>query len=131
MAFSCGRPEEEMTTHVLLYCAKMRIIWQLLFSFFGVLDSLFIGLKRLFRWQWSFVVKESQKMLEDRDSPVMHFFFLFFLFWTMWRERNMLTFDYVDFSIQRMKYYFVYNLWSSLRVSMDMSSNFIEWISSK
>ena len=56
------------------------------------------------------------------------------IFWTVWKERNMLAFDNAEFSVQRMKNSFVYNLWSWSRVSIDMghfSLSFIDWLGSK
>ena len=57
------------------------------------------------------------------------------IFWTVWKERNLLAFDNDDLSIQRLKNYFVCNLWSWSRVSVDMSPislvSFIDWLNSK
>ena len=57
------------------------------------------------------------------------------IFWTVWKERNLLVFDNKDLSIQRLKNYFVCNLWSWSRVSVDMSPislvSFIDWLNSK
>ena len=57
------------------------------------------------------------------------------LFWTVWKERNMLTFANEELSLQRLKNSFVYNLWSWVRVFIDLSSSllvsFIDWLGFK
>ena len=45
------------------------------------------------------------------------------IFWTVWKERNLLAFDNEELLIQRLKNSFVCNLWSWFRVSVDMSPN--------
>ena len=40
------------------------------------------------------------------------------IFWTVWKERNMLAFGNEELSLQRLKNSFVCNLWSWVRVSI-------------
>ena len=45
------------------------------------------------------------------------------LLWSVWKERNKLAFGNEEFSLQRLKYSFVYNLWSWVGVSLVLSSS--------
>ena len=57
------------------------------------------------------------------------------IFWTVWKERNLLVFDNTTISIHRVKSSFVYNLWSWSRAFIDMRPislvSFIDWLGSK
>ena len=57
------------------------------------------------------------------------------IFWTVWKEKNLIAFDNEELSIQRLKNSFVCNLWSWSRVFVDMSPislvSFIDWLDSK
>ena len=57
------------------------------------------------------------------------------IFWTMWKERNLIVFDNEELSIQILKNSFLCNLWSWSRVSVDMCPvslvSFIDWLGSK
>ena len=57
------------------------------------------------------------------------------IFWTMSKERNLLTFDNEGLPIQILKNSFICNLWSWSKVFVDMNLNslvnFIDWLGSK
>ena len=57
------------------------------------------------------------------------------IFWIVWKERNMLVFGNEELSLQRLKNSFVCNLWSWIRVSIDLSPfslvSFIDWLGSE
>ena len=57
------------------------------------------------------------------------------LLWSVWKERNRLAFRNKEFSLQRLKYSFVCNLWSWVKVSLVLSPSslvsFLDWIDSK
>ena len=40
------------------------------------------------------------------------------IFWLVWKEMNLLAFGNEEFLLQKLKYSFVCNLWSWVRVSM-------------
>ena len=57
-----------------------------------------------------------------------------YIFWTVWKARNRLTFKDDVLSIQILKYSFVYSLWSEAKLFIvECSStmvNFIDWLGS-
>ena len=57
------------------------------------------------------------------------------IFWTVCKERNVLGFGNEELLLQRLKNYFVCNLWSWIRVSIVLSPSslvsFIDWLGSK
>ena len=57
------------------------------------------------------------------------------IFWLIRKEMNLLAFGNEEFSFQRLKYSFVCNLWSWVRVSIVLSLfylvSFLDWLSSK
>ena len=54
------------------------------------------------------------------------------IFWSVWKERNLLAFGNEVLSIQRLKHSFVCNLWSWVRVFIVLSLrslvSFFEWL---
>ena len=119
--------EVEMVDHLLLQCAKTRVLWNLLFSLFGVSWILSYSVKEtLLGWHGLFVGKTHKKAWQT--TPLC-------IFWTVWKKRNLIVFDNEELSIQRLKNSFVYNPWSWSRMSVDMCSislvSFIDWLGSK
>ena len=59
-------------------------------------------------------------------------FILLCIFWTVWKERNILTFKGGSLAIQKLKNSFVCNSWSWARVYMGEESSsllgFLEWL---
>ena len=45
------------------------------------------------------------------------------IFWSIWKERNRLAFGNEELSLQRLKYSFVCNLWSWVRVSLVLTTS--------
>ena len=116
-----------MVDHFLLYCAKTWVLWNLLFSLFGVSWILSCSMKKtLLGWHGAFMGKVRKKAWQM--APLC-------LFWTVWKERNIWVFSNEEFSLQRLKNSFVCNLRSWVRVSMDLSPSslvsFIDWLGSK
>ena len=56
------------------------------------------------------------------------------IIWTTWKERNHIAFKEEKLVVQRLKYYFVYNLWSWNRSYLgdEVFSliGFLEWLAS-
>ncbi|KAL6331568.1 hypothetical protein AAG906_011508 [Vitis piasezkii] len=107
--------EEETINHILIHCPKARVLWDLVFSLFGVNWVLSFTVRdTLSGWSASFVDKKRGKTW--RAAPLC-------LFWTVWKERNMIVFDNEVLSILRMKNSFVYGGPCSL-------INFVDWLGS-
>ena len=99
--------------HLIFHRRKAQILWNLLFYLFGVSWVLSCSLKETFLgWHRSFMGKACKKVWQA--GPLC-------IFWTVWKERNLLSFDNEELSIQRLKNSFVCNLWSWFRVSVDMN----------
>ena len=79
----------------------------------------------LLSWHGSFVGKKCKKVW--RTTPL-------YIFWTVWKVRNRLTFNDDVLSIQRLKYFFVFFLWSEAKlfiVDCPLTLlSFIDWLGS-
>ena len=96
--------DEESTNHILIYCTKTRVLWELLFALFGVTWVLpFLVRETFLGWHKSFVGKKCKKawMLASLCR-----------FWAVWKERNRIAFDNEELSLHRMKNSFVHSFWS-------------------
>ena len=102
--------KKETVDHILVYCAKTRILCQLFFTLFGVSWVLSSSVKdALPWWHGSFLSKVPKKPWKVASL---------YIFWTVWKERNMLAFDNAELLVQKMKNCFVCNLWSWYRMSI-------------
>ena len=95
--------------------AKIYVTWTLSCTVKATLlgwNGVFVGKKRKRAWQM---------------APLC-------IFWSIWKERNRLAFGNEELSLQRLKYSFVCNLWSWVRVSLVESPSslvsFLDWIDS-
>ena len=119
--------EVETVDHLLLHCVKTRVLWNLLFSLFGVTWTLSCTVKEtLLGWHGAFVGKGRKKAWQMTSLCI---------FWSIWKERNFLAFGNEEFSLQRLKYSFVCNLWSWVGVSLVLNPSslvsFLDWLGSK
>ena len=106
---------------------KTRVLWNLLFSLFGISWTLQGTMKTtLLGWNGGFVGKRRKKAWQM--APLC-------IFWSVWKERNRLAFGDEDLSLQRLKYSFVCNLlfWvrGSLAESLSSLVSFVDWIDSQ
>ena len=103
--------EEETINHILVHCPKARVLWDLVFSLFGVNWVLPFMVRDTFSgWSAFFVDKKRGKTWWA--TPLC-------LFWMVWKERNRMVFDNEVLSIQRMKNSFVCNLFSWAKSCLD------------
>ena len=87
--------EEETINHILVHCSKVKILWDLVFSLFGVNWVLpFTMRDTLLSWYVSFKDKKHRKVW--RAVPLC-------LFWTVLKEKNRIVFDNEALSTQRLK----------------------------
>ena len=119
--------EVETVDYLLLHCVKTRVLWNLLFSLFGMAWILSCLVKEtLLGWHGAFVGKARKKAWQM--TPLC-------IFWTVWKEKNMLAFGNKELSLQRLKNSFVCNLLSWVKVSIVLSPSllvsFIHWLGSK
>ncbi|KAL6342504.1 hypothetical protein AAG906_012100 [Vitis piasezkii] len=90
--------EVETVDHLLLHCVMTRTLWNLLFSLFGVEWVLSGTVKdTLLGWHGAFVGKIRKKAWQM--APLC-------IFWSVWKERNLLAFGNEVLSIQRLKHSF-------------------------
>ena len=101
--FLCGC-EEENVNHILIYCIVVRALWDIVL---GLVDVKWvfpeIVKEVLTSWRSPFVGKKRKKVWKST---------LLCIFWTVWKERNRLTFRGGVLNIQKLKNFFVCNLWS-------------------
>ena len=109
--------EEENLDHLLLHCAKVRDLWDLLFFIFGINWVLHSSVQEIMAgWRRPFAKKKAKKIW--LAAPIL-------LFWCIWRERNKAVFDGGGPSTQKLKNAFVHTLWSwtlIIRVLMSLCS---------
>ena len=99
--FLCGC-EEENVNHILLHCIVVRTLWEIVLALVGVQWVFPESVKEaLFSWRGSFVGKKRKKIWN---------FIPLCIFWTVWKERNRLTFRGGVLDIQKLKNSFVCNL---------------------
>ncbi|KAJ9678521.1 hypothetical protein PVL29_020644 [Vitis rotundifolia] len=123
--FLCGC-EEESVNHILIHCTVVRALWDIVF---GLVDVKWVfpeSVKEvLASWRGSFVGKKRKKIWDA--IPLC-------IFWTVWKERNRLAFRGGVLNVQKLKNFFVCNLWSwaKLYVGEEAFSliGFLEWIAS-
>ncbi|KAJ9696951.1 hypothetical protein PVL29_008942 [Vitis rotundifolia] len=118
--------EAETVDHLLLHCVKTRVLWNLLFSLFGVAWILPCSVKEtLIGWNGGFVGKRRKRAWQM--APLC-------IFWSVWKERNSLAFGNVELSLQRLKYSFVSSLWCWVRASLGANPSsivsFLDWLGS-
>ena len=100
--------KEEIIDHLLLHCTKTRVLWELFFTLIRVSWVLSSSIREtLLSWHGSFVGKKHKKGW--RTAPL-------YIFWTVWKARNRLTFNDDVLSIQRLKCIFVFSLWSEAKL---------------
>ena len=118
--YLCQRHEESID-HILFHCVKTKTLWALLFSMFRVQWVLLATVKgTLLGWNGSFVGKKRKGVW--RASPLC-------LFWMVWKVRNKIAFEEEELSIQRLKYSFVYFLWSETKLSIkDGPSTLVDFV---
>ena len=112
--------EEETINHILVHCSKVKILWDLVFSLFGV------------NWVLPFTVRDVS--FKDKKHRKVWRAIPLCLFWTVWKERNRIVFDNEVLSIQRLKNSFICNLFSWAKSSIVVGPltlfNFADWLGS-
>ncbi|RVX21853.1 putative ribonuclease H protein [Vitis vinifera] len=101
--FLCGC-EEENVNHILIHYIVVRALWDIVL---GLVDVKWVFPETvkevLISWRGPFVGKKRKKVWE---------FIPLCIFWTVWKERNRLAFRGGVLNIQKLKNFFVCNLWS-------------------
>ena len=96
--------EEETINHILIHCSKAKVLWDLLFSLFGVNWVLPFSVRdTLLGWHAPLKDKKHSKVWQA--APLC-------LFWMVWKERNRLAFNGGVLNIQKLKNSFACTLWS-------------------
>ena len=118
--------EEEFIDHLLLHCEKIRALWEMLLTLFGV-SWVFLSSVRetLLGWIGFFVGKKHKTVW--RAGPLC-------IFWTVWKTRN-ITFEDEMLSIQRLETFFLNSLWSETTLFIkgcpSIFVKFIDWVGSR
>ena len=95
--------EKESIDHILIQRSKARVLWELLFALFGVTWVLPYSVRdTLSGWSGFNMGKKHRKVWKVAPSCI---------FWAVWKERNKITFDNEELSMNRLKNSFVCNLW--------------------
>ncbi|KAJ9680532.1 hypothetical protein PVL29_019761 [Vitis rotundifolia] len=118
--------EEETINHILIHCSKAKVLWDLLFSLFGVNWVLPFSVRdTLLGWHAPLKDKKHSKVWQA--APLC-------LFWMIWKERNRIVFENEVLSLQRLKNSFICNLlfWANSSIVEGPLSlfNFVDWLGS-
>ena len=123
--FLCHEKEETID-RLLLHCTKTRVIWICSLLCLGCHGCCLPQLERLSLVGMVLLWAKSAKKVW-RAAP-LH------IFWTEWKVRNRLAFNDDVLSIQRLKYFFVFSLWSEAKlfiVDYPLTIvSFINWLGS-
>ncbi|RVW95701.1 hypothetical protein CK203_031580 [Vitis vinifera] len=118
--------EEETMDHLLLHCIKTRILWNLLFSLFGISWTLSGTVKTtLLGWNGGFVGKRRKKAWQM--APLC-------IFWSVWKERNRGSLAESHSSLLRLRIWFSNSLIAnvylkqSLSLSLSLSLSFFFYV---
>ena len=123
--FLCGC-EEENVNHILIHRIVVKALWDIVL---GLVDVKWVFLETvkevLTNWRGPFVGKKRKKVW--KSIPLC-------IFWTVWKERNRLAFRGDVLNIQKLKNFFVCNLWSWIKLYLGEESlsliGFLEWVAS-
>ena len=123
--FLCGCAEESVN-HILIHCIVARALWELVLGLVGVKWVFPESVKEvLFSWTGHLVGKKRKKIW--KAIPLC-------IFWMIWKERNRLAFKGGVLHIQKLKNFFVCNLWGWARLDIEDNSlsllGFLEWLAS-
>ena len=118
--------EEENVNHILIHCIVVRALWDIVLGLVDVKRVFPETVKEvLITWRGSFVGKKKKKVWES--IPL-------YIFWTVWKERNRLTFRGGVLNILKLKNFFVCNLWSWIKLYLGEETfsliGFLEWVAS-
>ena len=118
--------EEETIDRILIHCVKARVLWNLVFSLFGMLWTLPSSVKdMLLGWHDSLVGKRRKKLW--RTAPLC-------LSWTVWKERNRRAFGNEEQYVQGLEHAFLCNLWNWSRLFLffgpSLVVDFVDWVGS-
>ena len=99
----------------------------LLLGLYGISFSLFPQSIKEALINWRRLFKGKDKRKTWRSVPLC-------IFWTIWKERNHVVFREGSIEVQRLKNFFVYNLWSWNRFYLGEETltllGFLEWLAS-
>lgn len=95
---------EESMNHFLLHRAKIWVLWSLSFTLFGISQVMLELIKELLLSLHKCPVKKRRKKAW-LWTPLC-------VFWIVLKKINGITFDNIEFDVQRWKYSFVTYLWS-------------------
>ena len=101
-------------------------LWNIILALCGVQWVFPNSVKEvLSSWKGSFVGRKRKEVW--KSIPL-------FIFWTIWKERNMLAFKGGVLAYQKLKTSLVYIIWGWAKVYIDMESKsligFLEWLAS-
>ena len=97
--YLCGE-EEENIDHLLIHYLKIRTLWS------SLLTALEIA------WMTKDVIISWNKIPLRKDDCKISRATLCCLFWSLWKERNKVVFEDEQFSLSKLKFFFVYSLCS-------------------
>ena len=108
------KESEESTNHSLIHCGKIRELWTLLLSSFGVVWVLPESMRNLFL-EWKIKGLGKKRSVVWKMAPIC-------LFWFIWGERNQRIFQEEEMSDTSLRKLFLRSLleWSQQFLDLDL-----------